>query len=240
MATKPDNETASAKSEPGVKSKKRAVKAPIAGNFSYTNTPKKFKETLDALIVAERPERFNRDFIEAVLNVKGGSVTGFPPIMKRIGFLSSDGVPTDLYDKFRSGSARSGAAFEGLKAGFGELFRRNAYAHRLPEAKIKDMLVEITGRARNDENISAIYGTFDAIRQFVTEDAGFSDSPSGHGGGEQPSPQLNDNAEGASEMRENPRSWGLSYQINVVLPETSDISVFNAIFKSLRDNLLKD
>ena len=240
MATKPANEDGEPGSQSKVKSRKRAVRAPIAGNFSYTNTPKKFKETLDALIVAERPERFNRDFIEAVLNVKGGSVTGFPPIMKRIGFLSSEGVPTELYDKFRSGTARSGAAFEGLKAGFGELFRRNAYAHKLPEAKIKDMLVEITGRARNDENISAIYGTFDAIRQFVSEDAGSTVAQAAQVNVDNSAPHSIDLSDNTNDSRENARSWGLSYQINVVLPETSDISVFNAIFKSLRDNLLKD
>jgi hypothetical protein len=32
---------------------------------------------------------------------------------------------------------------------------------------------------------------------------------------------------------------GLSYQINIILPETENIAVFNAIFKSLKDNLLR-
>ena len=31
---------------------------------------------------------------------------------------------------------------------------------------------------------------------------------------------------------------GLRYNINVVLPDTSDITVYNAIFKSIKDNLL--
>ena len=31
----------------------------------------------------------------------------------------------------------------------------------------------------------------------------------------------------------------LSYTINLNLPATSDIAVFNAIFKSLKENLLK-
>ncbi len=33
---------------------------------------------------------------------------------------------------------------------------------------------------------------------------------------------------------------GLSYTINLVLPKTDDPSVYNAIFKSLRDNLLSE
>ena len=31
----------------------------------------------------------------------------------------------------------------------------------------------------------------------------------------------------------------LSYTINLVLPKTDDIAVFNSIFKSLRENLLR-
>ena len=36
-----------------------------------------------------------------------------------------------------------------------------------------------------------------------------------------------------------PVGIGLSYTINLNLPETSDIAVFNAIFKSLKENLLR-
>jgi len=31
----------------------------------------------------------------------------------------------------------------------------------------------------------------------------------------------------------------LAYNINIVLPETSDLAVLNAIFKSIRENLLR-
>lgn len=214
----------------------KKARSPVAGNFSYTNSPKRFKEVLDGIIVAERPERFNRDFIEAVLNVKGGAVSGFPPILKRIQFLTSEGVPTELYDRFRSGSARGQAALEGLRNGFPELFKRNAYAHKLPEAKIKDLLVEITGRTRSDENVSAIFGTFDALRQFVTDEAetpAIEREASSHD--QLQAPHVQQGTAPVEGMK-----WGLSYQINIVLPETSDITVFNAIFKSLRENLLRD
>ena len=43
-----------------------------------------------------------------------------------------------------------------------------------------------------------------------------------------------------SEANLNLAKFGLSYQINLVLPKTDDIAVFNAIFKSLKEHLLKD
>ena len=45
---------------------------------------------------------------------------------------------------------------------------------------------------------------------------------------------------GGSGDSRNPVKFGLSYQINLVLPKTDDIAVFNAIFKSLKDHLLKE
>lgn len=88
----------------------RKSRKDVPGNFSYTNTPGRFKETLQAMIGAERPPTFNRDFIETVLNVKGGAVSGFPPILKRLGFLAQDNSPTELYGQFQADSSRSSAA----------------------------------------------------------------------------------------------------------------------------------
>jgi hypothetical protein len=134
----------------------RRPKKEVPGNFSYTTTPGRLKDTLQAIISAERPSVVNRDFIETVLGIKGGIVTGFPPILKRIGFLSNDNSPTELYGQFQAESSRSYAALQGLKHGFAELFKRNAHADKADDDKIKDYLVQITGRKREDSTLSAI------------------------------------------------------------------------------------
>lgn len=213
------------------KTPSRRVRKEVRGNFSYTTTPGRFKDTLQAIISAERPSAVNRDFIETVLGIKGGIVSGFPPILKRIGFLSTDNSPTELYGQFQTEGSRSYAALAGLRNGFAELFKRNAHADRADDDKIKDYLVQITGRKRDDGVISAILGTFNAIRSFivgevVTPESGIHDSLSGSTESDQGKNLL---AQGAI---------GLSYHINVVLPETKDIAVFNAIFQSLKQNLL--
>ncbi len=203
----------------------------MPGNFSYTTTPGRFKETLQAIISAERPSAVNRDFIETVLGVKGGIVTGFPPILKRIGFLSNDNSPTELYGQFQAESSRSYAALMGLKNGFAELFKRNAHADKAEDERIKDYLVQITGRKRDDTVVSAILGTFNAIRSFITGDVSAPD----HDALEVPSTSTAEPVHLHSPSR---NAVGLSYHINIVLPETKDITVFNAIFQSLKQNLL--
>jgi hypothetical protein len=228
MATKPAVAEAAASPKAAASSEKKARKD-VPGNFSYTNTPGRFRDTLQAMIGAERPSVFNRDFIETVLNVKGGTVSGYPPILKRLGFLGTDNSPTELYGQFQADGSRSAAAFAGLKLGFAELFKRNAHVHKADDAKIKDYLVQITGRTKDDQIVSAILGTFNAVKSFITSDVeNFEierDIPL-----DKPTPE-----ESNSDFKSN---LGLSYHINIVLPETKDVAVFNAIFQSLKQNLL--
>lgn len=215
-----------------VPAKVAASRRAIPGNFSYTPSHGRLRDALNGIIRAERPDKVSGDFVETVLGISGGSGRAIPPILKRIGFVSSDGTPTDLYAKFQSESARSQAALEGLRAGFGELFKRNTYAHKLSEPEVRDLLVEITGLKKDNQTLGAILGTFEAIRGFVKEDAKIAPQRE----------EQNDLGKSDPASREGlaNAAFGLSYQINIVLPETSDISVFNAIFRSLRENLLRD
>lgn len=223
--------TTSGAANPKSTAKKPKERRSIPGNFSYTTTPGKLKTALEKIIEAERPEVFNKDFVETYLTVSGGSAAPIPSILKRVGFISSDGRPTDLYARFQTERGRADAALEGLKAGFGELFKKNKFAHSAPEDKIKDLLVEITGLKKNDTILNQIYGTFDAFRSFVPASFvsnGQSSDPAKND--EQAQPPVKNNSE--------PANFGLSYHINIVLPETKDVAVFNAIFQSLKQNLL--
>lgn len=75
------NEKAAESAAPTValQSPPKRVRKEVPGSLSYTTTPGRFKDTLQAMITAERPAAFNRDFIETVLGIKGGIVSGFPP-----------------------------------------------------------------------------------------------------------------------------------------------------------------
>jgi hypothetical protein len=147
-------------------------------------------------------------------------------------FITSDGTPTDLYSKFKTDSARGQAALDGLRNAYAELFRRNEFIHRADEAAVKDLIVEITGLKKNDGIVRMILQTFESIRGF----ADLSVNPSS----DQVSVGLppDESSDRTSLNRGGQQSLGLSYHINIVLPETENIAVFNAIFRSLRENLL--
>jgi hypothetical protein len=196
------------------------------------------KSALQAMAVADRPEHVDKDFISAYLGVSGGSAAPIPPILRKIGFLGNDNRPTERWAKFQSESSRASAALEGLRQGFPEIFKRHTYAHTLDESKIKDILVEITGRTKSDKVLGQIYGTFDALRSFM---------PQGYQGAAETKDSKSDVQSSKDENSggrtidddQGVKNFGLSYHINIVLPETKDVAVFNAIFQSLRQNLLR-
>ena len=217
------------------KAETAAKRRSIPGDFSYTPTYGKLKTALENIIKAERPEVFNKDFIATYLGVSGGSATPIPPILRRMGFLGSDNRPTELYAKFQNENQRPAAALEGLKRAFAELFKKNTYAHSLNEDEIKNTLVEITGLKKNDTIISQIYGTFEALRHYVPKNfTGSGDGAAAASSGEFGGISINEQSPASA----GPQGFGLSYHINIVLPETKDVAVFNAIFQSLKQNLL--
>lgn len=208
--------------------KKREIK----GGLPYATAPGTLKKALDGIIVAERPERFSSDFMGTMLKILGGSQRPIPQMFRKMGFISSDGSPTDLYSKFKSDSARGQAALDGLKNAYGEIFRRNEYAHRATEGEIKDIIIEITGLQKSDQIVRMIGQTFETIRAYADKGA---------------TPAANEFSPAAAAFEENTlhtaqrpseTPLGLSYHINIVLPQTENIAVFNAIFRSLRENLL--
>ena len=216
--------------------KKREAYRKIPGDLPWTNSIGVFRTAVAKIIDAERPPQFNADFLESVFDLTGGSARAVIPILKRVGFLDAGGRPTDRYSRFKAGSNRSSAALDALKEGFGEVFKRQTYAYRLPEDKVKDIIIEITGLPKNDRIINYILGTFKTFQDYIK------DSELNGAAEIKESTELErrHSAEQIDEKlnQETPR-LGISYNINIILPETTNIDVFNSIFKSLKENLLR-
>jgi len=189
-------------------------------------------KTLDKIKSAATPERFTQDFLSTKLSLKGGTAKPVIPFLKRIGFLGSDGVPSDRYKRFRNAANTGAAAAEGLKQGYKPLYTRNEYAHILNDKELKGLIVEATGFEPKAATVKVILGSFKALKAFAKFDGEIATEEAADLG--------EDVVTDARRDEETTRpKLGLSYTINLNLPATSDIAVFNAIFKSLREHLLR-
>jgi hypothetical protein len=194
----------------------------------------------DKIISASQPERFTQDFLKTKLGFDSGSSRPFIPLLKRLGFISTDGTPTPLYSKFRNEEERGKAMAQAIRYGYKEVFERNEYAHDLEKSKFKNLIIEMTGLEPGDAMVNAIVGTFFALKSYAKFDSQEQDTAPRdekknvvlleNNGNDTPPPLP---------PRQAASGLNLSYTINLNLPEPSDVEVFNAIFKSLKENLLK-
>ena len=189
-------------------------------------------KALEKIKSAATPDRFTRDFLATTLQMKGGSAQPIVPYLKRTGFLRSDGTPTEIYSQFRNSAESGAAAAKALRTGYAPLYEMNESVHELGDEDIQGLIVQSTGLKGDSSTVRAILGSFKALRDF----ADFSvNAPT------QPAPPIEPAAPATAESTPHstpPRSLSIGYTINLHLPATSDIAVFNAIFKSLRENLL--
>ena len=201
----------------------------------YMNAYGAVPRILDRIKSAQTPERFTQDFLSTKLGFSGGSNRAFIPFAKRIGLIQSDGTPSQAYRAFRN-PAESGMAMANMiRHGYSELYARNEFAHDLARDQLEGLLIEITGLEHGNPTLRAIASCFEALKGFAQFD------------GEQASTDANAESQDAqvptlptqtSIAHRSGLGLNLAYTFNLVLPKTSDVAVFNAIFKSLRDNLL--
>lgn len=195
----------------------------------YVNATGLTKKILDKIKEAATPERFTQDFLNTKLRFSGGSAKAFIPLAKRIGFLAGDGTPTEIYKQFRNPKTSKIAMAKAIKLGYSDLYIRNESLHNLNKTELKGLVMEATGLEKDNPIIQAIVATFEALKGFA--DFEIKEKPE-TGVGERAKAPGDETA--GEEFKLN-----LSYTINLVLPKTEDVAVFNAIFKSLKENLLR-
>ena len=191
---------------------------------------------------ARRPDRFTQDFLETKLGHSGGSARAIIPLLKRMDFISSDGTPTSLYDKFRNPSTAGSALAAGIRNAYKEVFDRNQYANDLTRDKFKHFILEMTGLEKDNTVANLIVSTFWTLKT----DADFDNSITNEVE-EKISvavPHVDPTSERSAHSSEKiyePQGvdFRVGYTINLNLPETTNVEVFNAIFRSLNENLLK-
>jgi hypothetical protein len=203
----------------------------------YMNAYGNIGRALNKIKSAQTPPRFTQDFLTTKLDLSGGGARPLIPFLKRTGFLGSDGVPTERYKRFRNPGQSGRAAREALREGYKSLYEVNEYIHDASDKDLLGVVVQVTGLEPNSATSKAIVASFKALKEFATFDDG--------GEAEDDSDEEDTANDSSSDERDEQKhvtlkkGLGLSYTINLNLPPTSDIKVFDAIFRSLRENLLQ-
>jgi hypothetical protein len=207
-------------------------------SLPYVTAAGNIEKALTAIKSAAVPERVSQDFVKTILQIKGGSGNQMTSYLKKIGFVNADGSPSELYKKFRNPSSTGSAAAEALRTGYAPLYVRNEYMHKLNDEQLRGLIIEETGQGDDSSAVALIFSAIKYLKKFATYNTQQTSEIA-----VQPAPQSlspDPNAPHNGQFGRETIGLNLGYTINLNLPATSDISVFNAIFQSLRENLLRN
>ena len=197
---------------------------------AYGGVPKLFAKIKQAAV----PPKFNQDFLSAVLDLKSSSYRAMIPLLKRLGFIDQANVPTQAYKDFREDPQSGNVMAQRLREAYKALFTAHEYAWKLDKKDLQSKFRSSLGVAEDDQNIPYVVGTFLELSKLATWDGA---APRLKKEGPHP-PDARGETAGKGEEPFTGR-LGVSYTINLNLPATTEVEVFNAIFKSLRENLLR-
>lgn len=201
---------------------------------TYTQEFKRFPEFFNKIRDAQAPDKFTQQLLKD-WGYKSHNHRAFIPILKSLGFLTPDGTPTRRYHDYRNHSASRQIMGDAIKETYSDIFlikEKPTTADRpLVEGKFKSF------HNASDTVANLMTKTFYSLLDLADLNGSSSQMANGNpDNNEQPiieKPQAPESKSKAS------GTVGLHYNIQIHLPATKDVEVYNAIFKSLKDHLLE-
>jgi len=204
----------------------------------YLASAKNLPAILTKMVDGAAPERFTLEHLKSI-GFGASSDRAIVPLLKDLGFLTAEGAPTPRYHAYRDRSRSSAVLAEALRETYEDVFHVNEKPTSGDRAAIEGVFR--TKHNSTDRVAQLQAATFLALLPCADFDKA-RDSPitalprSEESAIQEPLEEQPPAVTGLSGRT--PISTELHYTIQVHLPPTKDIEVFNAIFKSLRENLL--
>jgi hypothetical protein len=219
---------------------------PLSENYlqKFSAVPAYF----DAMLGAKPPERFSVKFLEN-LGFTSTNDRLLIGVLKDLGLLNRDGVPQHRYYEFLDASRSKQVVAAGIREAFHDLFAVNVKANELTTEQVKNKLKTLFAGKKTDVVLDRIAKTFRALCDYAdfsqptAEEASNADAqPTPATGGEAPGGENPEPLAAPEKPKPQPPHGkiavsGLQYHINIVLPESRDQTVYDAIFRSLREHL---
>jgi hypothetical protein len=219
----------------------------MALSTAYLVTPKNLDAFLNAIKTAKAPERVNQKFL-VNLGFASSNDRLLIGILKALEFTDDSGVPTNRYFQFLDQSRSGVVLADAIRDAYSDLFAINTKAEELSPDDVKNKLRTLTQGQFSDNVLGLMAKTFSALAELADWQAPVAleklENEPNEGGKEHPiEPQQQISRIGKQEhivrhttARLNLRE--LHYNIQIVLPETRDIAVFDAIFECLNKHLV--
>jgi hypothetical protein len=205
----------------------------------YSQKTGSFPAYFNAILKAGPPERFSTKFLEG-LDFKSTNDRAIIGILKELKFLDADAKPTGRYFRFLDRENSKYVLAEAIRETYAELFTLNTEANKFTAEEAFNKLRTLYKGQKKDNLVKLIARTYTALCEY----ADFTPAPlidsSLAEDSNSPQPLVEKSVANPSSPVGPSKAislGALQYHINIVLPESRDQGVYDAIFKSLRDHL---
>lgn len=187
----------------------------------------------------QAPDKFTRQYVKD-LGFASSNFHAVIPLLKSLGFLTAEGVPTNRYHEYRNSARSRRVMGEALREAYGDLFTIKAKPTDADRALIEGKFKSVHNTSPNLAKLMS--NTFYSLLDLADLSSPTSTEarPEAKPGEKPPEPAQSlpkPPPETIPPARPHPPT--LHYNIQIHLPATKDVEVFNAIFKSLKEHLLE-
>jgi hypothetical protein len=175
----------------------------------------------------QAPERFTIQLLKD-WGFSSTNDRAFAGLLKALGFLSADGKPTQRYHDYRDHSRSKQVMAQALRETYGDIFLIKEHPSNADRSAIQGKFKSFHNASDNVAGLmtSTFLGLL-PLADLTTKSASSTPPVKAEATQEKMAP-VPPPAVGAN----------LHYNIEIHLPATKDVEVFNAIFKSLKEHLL--
>lgn len=198
--------------------------------FLYTPVPNNLRKLLEKIPTIGVPDKATQNWLAAI-GFSGGNNKRNLAVMREVGIIGTDGTPTELYKALRAKDKPKFAA--GIRKYYADLFSTYPDAHR----KDNEALIAFVRSQTNyaDAVVQLAVRTFKVFTEF-----GDFDKPAVPLDTEpEPEPEAKD-GRGAKEDRKRtarPGGFGLTVNIQLQLPPSTDGDVYDKLFAAMAKHL---
>jgi hypothetical protein len=213
----------------------------------YMTSVKNLSAILQKIVEGTAPSKFTAAHLKSI-GFKSSNDLGVIGLLKDLGFLTPDGAPTPRYHDYRDKSRSSKIMGTALKEAYQDLFHINEKPTTADRTAIEGKFKSVHNATDRVAELQA--KTFFALLKLADldgADARIAQPKKGAGAATEDKAREEEDGhagEGGSQKKTSGKTSvgiaGLRYNIEIHLPPTKDVEVYNAIFKSLKENLLED
>ena len=199
----------------------------------YVQVYGQLAEILKRISDGQAPDKFTRQYLKD-LGFQSSNHHAVIPLLKTLGFLSSDGTPTARYHAYRDHSQSRSVLGQALREAYSDLFTIKADPTDADRALIEGKFKSAHNTSERVAKLMA--STFYSLLPLA--DLKSTPKLPALEAKDTSKEDATDTGTGLRQQFSATHQPTLHYNIQIHLPATKDVEVFNAIFKSLREHLL--